>query len=89
MSANPNRVSLGRAAAFRSWAMTDDRSARTKPGRDAAMTWLENQVDPDGRLDPAERRQRARYLQRARMTELSVKAAQARRAKAAAKGKAK
>jgi uncharacterized protein with PIN domain len=69
--------------------MTDDRSARTAPGREAAFSRYEAQVDPEGKLDPAERRLRARYLQRAHMAELSVKAAQARRAKAAAKrGKA-
>lgn len=78
---NPNRVTGGRAGAHTSWARTDDRTARTRPGRDAYFARFEREVDPDGTLDPEERHRRARHLEKAHMARLSLKAAKARKVK--------
>lgn len=75
----------GRLAVLSSWAQTDDRQARTKPGRDAMLAKFEQQVDPDGTLPPAERARRAEYARKAHFTRLALKAAKARSAKAAAR----
>jgi hypothetical protein len=93
VSVNPRRGTLvlspserslrAQVAVETSWANTDDRAARTKPGRDAAFARFEAEVDPDGALDPAERRQRAEHLRRAHMKRLALKSAQARRLKRA------
>lgn len=50
---------------------------------DAALARFEREVDPDGTLPPEQRRRRALHLQKAYMLRLSLRAAQARRAKAA------
>lgn len=70
-----------RAAALTRWAMVDDRTAATAPGREAAWLRYERLVDPDSRLRPEERRRRALLLRRAEMIVLSEKAVAARRAK--------
>ena len=70
-------------AAETSWAWTADPSRRTKPGRDAAFTKFENEADPEGELDPAERRRRAEHLRRAHMKRLALKSAESRRRKRA------
>jgi len=75
----------GRLAVLSSWAQTEDRQARTKPGRDAMLAKFERQVDPDGKLSPAERARRAEYARKAHFTRLALKAAKARSAKAAAR----
>lgn len=67
--------------AHRSWSRTADRTARTEPARRAAAAQYEKQADPDGILSPEERALRAEHLRRARMAELSLRAAQARKAK--------
>jgi hypothetical protein len=72
----------GRLAAFESWAKTDNRSARTAPGRAALLAKFEKQVDPDGTLPPAERARRAEYVRRAHFTRLSLKSAKVRRQRA-------
>lgn len=63
------------------WANTPDRTAATKPGRDAFMARFEREVDPDGTLDPKERAIRAEHAKRAYFARLSYEAAKARRAK--------
>lgn len=72
----------GRAAALKSWALTDDRPARTQAARDARLRKFEQQVDPEGKLPPNERRQRAEQLRRAFMLTIAAKSAKARRRKA-------
>jgi hypothetical protein len=67
--------------AHRSWARTADRTARTAPARLAAYARFERQADPDGVLTPEDRARRAEHLRQAAMAELSLRAAQARRAK--------
>lgn len=81
------RVLAGRYGAEVSWSQTADRSARTAPGRQAAMERFERQVDPDDALDPAERARRAAHAQRAHMMRMALASAKARRAKAARKAK--
>ena len=59
-----------RIAAEISWSRTADRSARTRPARQAFFHRFERQVDPDGKLPPEERARRAEYALRAYMLQL-------------------
>lgn len=69
-----------RIAAHRSWANTEDRSARTRNAREAALQRFEDQVDPDRKLSEAERSRRAEHAQKAWMLELALRSVRARRA---------
>jgi len=83
-ASNPaERSQIGRLGALTSWANTEDRTARTKPGTDAFNARFEREVDPDGVLDPDERARRADFARRAYMTRLALRSAQARRKRAA------
>lgn len=75
------RALRGRLAAHRSWANTSDRSARTAPARDGLLKKFEREVDPDGTLDPQERAIRVEHARKAHMLGMSLKAAQARKAR--------
>jgi hypothetical protein len=68
-----------RIAVHTSWANTKDRTARTAPGRRAALERFEREVDPDGSLSPTERARRAEQAMRAHMARLALKSAQAHR----------
>jgi hypothetical protein len=57
-------------AAEISWARTQDRSARTRPAREAFLKRFEREVDPDGKLPPDERARRANHALRAHMLRL-------------------
>jgi hypothetical protein len=59
-----------RIAAEISWARTADRSARTRPARQAFLKRFERQVDPDGKLPLDERARRAEHALRAHMLQL-------------------
>jgi hypothetical protein len=59
-----------RIAAEISWSRTADRSARTRPARQAFLKRFERQVDPDGKLPPEERTRRAEHALRAYMLQL-------------------
>jgi len=76
--ADERRV-IGRIAAHESWAQTVDRSARTAPARAALLAKFETQVDPDGKLLPAERAVRAEHARKAHFARLALKSAQSRR----------
>jgi hypothetical protein len=65
-------------AAHESWARTPDRSARTANARKAMLDKFERQVDPDGKLPPAERAKRAEHARKAHFKRLALKSAQAR-----------
>ncbi len=69
----------GRIGAHVSWANTEDRSARTAPGRAAFLDRFEKQIDPDGTLPPDERARRAEHARKAYFTALALKSAKARR----------
>ena len=60
-----------KAGALKSWAHTEDRQRRTKPGRDAFLERFEREVDPEGVLPEKQRLERAKLLRRARMLQLS------------------
>lgn len=68
-----------RIAAEISWSRTADRSARTRPARQAFLARFEREVDPDGQLPPAERHKRAEHALRAYMLRLAKRSAAARR----------
>ena len=75
MAKNINR----RIAAEVSWSRTTDRSARTRPARQAFLKRFEREVDPNGELLPEERQRRAEHALRAYMLRLSKRAVAARR----------
>lgn len=75
------RVLRARMASHVSWAKTEDRTARTQPGRDALFSRFEREVDPAGDLDPRERAKRAENARKAHFTRLALLSAQARRRK--------
>ena len=62
-----------------SWANTENRTARTQPGRDAMWEKFYNQVDPDRTLTPAERHKRAVNARKAHFKRMALKSAVARR----------
>jgi hypothetical protein len=68
-----------RIAAEISWARTSDRSARTRPAREAFLKRFDREVDPDGKLPPEERRRRAEHVLRAHMLRLRKRALASRR----------
>jgi hypothetical protein len=70
-----------RIAAEISWARTQDRSARTRPAREAFLKRFEREVDPDGRLPPDERRRRAEHAHRAHMLRLRKRGMPAKKAR--------
>ena len=65
--------------AHQSWAMTEDWSARTAPARAAADAKFEHQVDPEGKLPPAERAKKAEQARKAYFKTLAFKSVKARR----------
>jgi hypothetical protein len=70
-----------RIAAEVSWSRTADRSARTRPAREAFLSRFEREVDPNGELPPDERRRRAEHAKRAYMLRLAKRAVAARKAR--------
>jgi len=66
-------------AAQVSWSRTTDRSARTRPARQAFLSRFEREVDPDGVLPPAERHRRAHYALRAHMLRLAKRSVAVRK----------
>lgn len=68
-----------RIGAYKSWATTEDRPARTAPARRASLERFEREVDPDGILTPQERAIRAEYARKAYMLTLALKSAVSRR----------
>lgn len=80
MTLTPGEVRTAQSAgALKSWARTEDRSARTAPARRALLDRFERQVDPDGELSPQERARRAETARRAHMKELALRSAISRR----------
>jgi hypothetical protein len=69
-------------AAHESWARTEDRSARTLPGRIAMFEKFERQVDPEGKLPPRERAIRAEHARKAHYKRMALKSAEVRRRRA-------
>ncbi len=74
-----------RLAAHALHAQRDSRQT-TANGRAAFLARFDREVDPDGVLEPEERRRRAEQARRAYFTRLALASAKARRAKLAALG---
>ena len=68
----------GRIGAEISWSRTRDRSARTRPAREAFLKRFEREVDPEGKLPPDERRVLADHALRAYMLRLAQRAVASR-----------
>ncbi|MDO0976961.1 hypothetical protein [Mycolicibacterium frederiksbergense] len=84
MALTPAERSLrGSIAANARWAQTEDRPAATLAARLALQEKFERQVDPDGKLTPAERAKRAANAQREHMQRMAYKSARARRRRGA------
>ena len=66
-------------AAHSSWAATADPVARTAPARAALVAKFEQQVDPEGLLDPVERSRRAGHARRAHYLRMQLRSAESRR----------
>jgi hypothetical protein len=69
---DPAKVYAGRLGALKLHA-THDPSEVTRPARAAFLARFEREVDPDSRLEPAERSRRAEYARRAYMLRLITK----------------
>jgi hypothetical protein len=80
VSSDPSDRSLiAKLAAHERWSAVDDRAAATATARLAFADRFERQVDPDGKLTPAERAIRAEHAKKAYFAKLALKSAQARR----------
>ena len=73
------RTLRARLAAHTSWANTADPSARARKGAAGLLAKFELEADPDGTLDPIDRRRRAEQLRKAHMARLALKSSKARR----------
>ena len=74
------RCLRARLAAHTMHARNDARQT-TRAARTAFLARFEAEVDPDGALDPEERRRRAEHARRAYFTRLALASAKARRAR--------
>lgn len=80
MSLTPGeRVLRSKMAVHKSWANTEDRTARTEAARRASWDRFEKQVDPEGKLDPDERFKRAESARKAFYAEMAFKSHRSRR----------
>jgi hypothetical protein len=78
------RTLRARLAAYAMHAQHDSRDT-SAPGRAAFLARFEADVDPDGRLDPEERRRRAEHARSAYFARLALASVAARRAKRASR----
>jgi hypothetical protein len=81
------RTMRARQAAYISWANTENRGARTQPGRDAMWEKFYDQVDPERKLTSAERHKRAVSARKAFFAGLALRSAKARRLAKEARGR--
>ncbi len=78
MSTREQRQAWGRIGAHTVHSLHDSREI-TAPARRAFLDKFEQQVDPDGTLDPQERAKRAEHAKRAHFQMLALKSAAARK----------
>lgn len=76
------RSLVAQIAAAERWGRTPDRTAATAPARAGLRAKYAAQIDPDNKLDPAERERRVDHLMRAHMLRMSLAAKAARGGKA-------
>lgn len=74
-------------ASYTSWINTENRTARTQPGRDAMNRKFEDQVDPDRKLPAAERAKLVEAARKLHFHRLAFASAKARRLRNEAKKK--
>jgi hypothetical protein len=74
-----------RSAVHQSRARTDDRAGRTASARQAFRDRFEREVDPDDKLDPAERAIRAEHARKAYYANLAARSAAVRRRRSRAR----
>jgi len=70
------------AAVLKSWAFTEDRTARIQPSHDAFRANFEKRVDPKDKLEPHVRAARAELLYQAHFKAMAAKSVKARQRKA-------
>lgn len=75
------RALRARLASHTGWANTPNRRARTKPGSDALMAKIAAEVDPEGRMSPADREKAIKNAVSAHFSRLAMQAAAARKRK--------
>lgn len=75
----PDRYLAASIAANQRWAHEADRTAATRPAREAFEQRFLDDVDPDRVLSPVERNRRAANARRAYFHRLALKSVQARR----------
>lgn len=73
------RALIARIAAATRWAHEPNRTDATKAARNAFANRFEQEVDPEGKLDPVDRARRAASLRSAYFSRLALRSAQARR----------
>lgn len=66
-------------ASYTSWLNTENRTARTQPGRDAMNRKFEDQVDPERKLPAAERAKLVEAARKLYFHRLAFASAKARR----------
>jgi hypothetical protein len=69
----------GKRGAHKSWAQTENRSARTLPARLGLLAKFERLADPNNELLPAERARRAESLRREHYAAMALKSIESRR----------
>ena len=74
--------------AHKSWANTENRTARTAPAREASFRRFLDEVDPARQLSDDERARRAEHLHKAHMAALALKSVASRRKAAEARRRA-
>jgi hypothetical protein len=79
MTTPTERSLYGKIGAHKSWARTENRSARTLPARKANRLRFEKLADPNNELTLAERQERAEHLRKAHYANMALKSAQVRR----------
>lgn len=75
------RSLIAQIAVAERWGRTTDRTAATEPARAGLRAKYAREVDPDGKLDPAELERRVDSLMKAHMLRMTRAAQAARRAK--------
>lgn len=74
-----HRSIVAQIAAAERWGRTPDRTAATAPARAGLRAKFAREVDPDGRMPPAELERRVDSLMRVHMLRMSLAASTARR----------
>ena len=79
------RTLRAKIAAESGWAQCDDRAGRTQAARDAFFRRFLDEVDPERKLDPADRERRAKHARKAYYQRLAFEREKARRLSKATK----